>query len=72
MAHVENVWLNDGHMAENVMRVNVKLKPAGSAGIEVPIPKQFMEAIMQMAQSAADLHEAKMKAEILGERHDAA
>jgi len=72
MAYIKNIWLRDSHLADGTIRVNVSLKPSGEVALEIPIPKVFLDTIMEMAQTAADHHEAKMKAEILGEQHVAA
>ena len=58
--------------ADNTMRVNVKLSPAGSVSIPVALPDKFLETILGIAQAAADLHEQKMKAEILAAEYPSA
>jgi hypothetical protein len=50
------------------MTASVKLKPSGQVYLQVDIPKNFYDAIYQIAQTAADAHEAQMRAEILGEQ----
>lgn len=49
------------------MRVYVKLHPSGEVSMEVPLPEAFRLAIMKLAQTAADQHEAQMQAQLLGE-----
>ncbi len=49
------------------MQVYVKLKPAGDVQIAVNLPEKFYKVIMDIAQTAADNHEALCKAELLAE-----
>lgn len=51
------------------MRVIVMLKPAGELVVNVPLPEDLHITIMKLAQTAADAHEAQMRAQILGERY---
>lgn len=67
MAHIKQIWFNDGNGAENKMRVYVALKPTGEAQIIVPLPSNFYAVIMDIAQKAADGQEALMRAEILAD-----
>lgn len=55
---------------DNTMRVNVRLAPAGSVTIQVALPEKFLETILGIAQASADLHEQKMKAEILASEYN--
>ena len=54
------------------MTVFVQLRPAGEVQLKVEIPPPLYDAIHDIAQKAADLHEAQVRAELLGERHAAA
>ncbi len=67
MAHINHIWVYGSNMGETTIAVVVSLKPAGEVRINVPIPANFHAALIEMAQHAADLHEAQMKAEILAE-----
>lgn len=67
MAHIDSIWFNGHNLGNGKMRVYVKLKPAGEVRVEVPIPEKFFNALMNLAQTAADNHEAQMRAEILGD-----
>lgn len=72
MAHIDDIWFHSNSWKECVMDVQVALRPSGSVRLKVAIPEKFRDAILRMAQTAADQNEAQMQAEILGERHDAA
>lgn len=67
MAYIKQIWFHDGNMKDNTMRVTVALKPAGEVAVDVPVPPAFMDCLLKMAQHAADLHEQKMRAEILAD-----
>ena len=68
MAYVESIWFLGSGRKNSEMQVFVKLTPAGDVTIQVPIPPAFYEAVLAMAQKAADLHESQMRAEILAEK----
>lgn len=67
MAHIKNLWVKLECAEDSTLIVDIALKPSGRAQTEVPIPRKFFDAIMSLAQSAADQHEAQMRAEILGD-----
>ncbi len=67
MAHIKYVYLHSHDWDKSQMSVSVTLKPAGSAELKVPVPVRFYAALMKLAQTAADAHEAQMRAEILGD-----
>lgn len=67
MAHIKYIYLHDHDWKESQMTVSIALKPDAQAQIKVPIPDRFYSALIRMAQTAADAHEAKMRAEILGD-----
>lgn len=68
MAHIKNIWIMGGAGAEkNQLKVNVHLKPAGEADLLVDIPEDFYDTIVKMAQTASDLHEQQMRAQILAD-----
>lgn len=67
MAHIKQIWFQDSGRTSCSMMVYISLKPSGSADIKVPIPPKFYNAIIALAQTAADNHEAQMRAEILGD-----
>lgn len=69
MAHVDRIWFHGSQLTKQTMKVYIKLKPSGEAVIDVPVPPKFAEVLLNLAQTAADQHEAHMQAEILGERH---
>lgn len=69
MAHIDNIWLHASNKEACTIRAYVKLKPTGEVNIDVPIPKNFMTVLLEIAQLAADAHEAQMRAEILGDQH---
>lgn len=68
MAYVDKIWLHGVSKSDSKMRVYAKLRPAGDLSIDVPIPETFMKCILDMAQSAIDLKESQMKAEILADK----
>lgn len=67
MAYIDKIWFHRFDDKAPLMRVYVKLKPAGEVNLTVDVPEAFYQCIMDMAQAAADLHEQKMKAEILAQ-----
>lgn len=67
MAFVDQIWVSDSKDAKPMMRVYVKLQPSGSVTVYVPIPQDFMRSILGLAQTAADHHEAQMRAQILAD-----
>lgn len=69
MAHIKSIWVMGGAGAvKNQLKVNVLLKPDGQVNLVVDIPEDFYDAITKMAQIAADLHEQKMRAQILADK----
>lgn len=68
MAHVKQIVLHlDGYMTVDIMRVYVSLKPDGEVCLKVPMPQDFKDCLMRMAQAAADKHEQDMRAQILAD-----
>lgn len=71
MANVGNIWLfKNRDDKPDEMTVFVQLKPSGEVQLHVKVPKEFKDCIMEIAQTAADHHEAKMKASILAEKKE--
>lgn len=68
MAYLNNIWVFNPNDKTPTMRVFAGLKPDGEVKIEVPLPPKFLQAIVDVAQTAADAHEALMRAEILGDQ----
>lgn len=68
MAHLENIWVYDPNDKEPYMSVKVAMKPHGTVSIKVSLPDNFLKAIIDIAQTAADAHEALARAEILGDQ----
>jgi hypothetical protein len=67
MAYIDRIWIHDPREKCPALVVYIKLKPSGQATIKVELPEPFSAALLDIAQSAADLHEARMRAEILGD-----
>lgn len=65
MAHIKYIFVHDHDRKNSVMSVDVALKPSGSVSVKCPVPPKFYAALIDMAQTAADAHEAQMRAEIL-------
>jgi len=72
MAYVKNIWFFTPENEQAEMAVFVNLKPAGEVRVNVELPEDFYKSIMQIAQNAADLHESKMRAEILADKEKGA
>lgn len=71
MAHVQSIWVHESNKELGTMKVTVVLQPAGEVVLKVPVPKKFHAILLEMAQTAADAHEAQMHASIIGDKHDA-
>lgn len=67
MAYLKQLWMHSGELEESYMTVYAKLKPAGEVQLKVPMPTDFLKAIVGLAQTAADHHEAQMRAQILAD-----
>lgn len=69
MAHINSIWFHNQDIGDNldVMTVHVTLKPAGTVQVKAKLPKPFYDAIVDIAQKAADAHESLMRAEIIGD-----
>lgn len=69
MAHVKSIdiYFDSPNRKQNTLKVEVSLKPSGRDFLEVDIPKDFHDCIIRIAQLAADLHEQKMRAQILAD-----
>ena len=67
MAFVRSIWVHQNNRKDNTIKVDVALKPSGSVDINVPVPEKFYKALLQIAQTAADAHEAQMRAEIISD-----
>lgn len=68
MAHINHIWFHGYKPEKPEMRVEISLKPSGSVALNVPIPADFYDCIMKIAQAAADLHEQEMRAQILADK----
>ena len=64
MANLETIYLSDGKL-----KVKVAMRPSGSFWVEVDLPQNFADCLYNLAQSAADIQEQKMRAEILGDNN---
>lgn len=67
MAHVNSIFTLHQHIENKTFLVEISLKPSGIVKLTVPVPPKFFDALMNIAQTAADAHEAQMRAEILGD-----
>lgn len=67
MAHVNHIYFHSSDMPLDTMTITVDLLPAGQVRIKVPIPAKFKHCLLDIAQQAADLHEAQMRAAILAD-----
>jgi hypothetical protein len=68
MANVSHIWFHGHDKNKKVMQVTCLLKPSGTVDLKVALPENFYDAVMQCAQTAADAHEAQMRAEILADQ----
>lgn len=60
------------YMESNQLKINMQCRPDGDVWIKVPLPESFADCIWKLAQAAADKREQEMRAEILGDDHEAA
>lgn len=69
MAHVKSIdiYFDSAHRDPDIIKVLVSMKPAGQCNIEVPVPHDFYDCILKLAQTAADQHEQQMRAQILAD-----
>lgn len=72
MADVSHIWFHGSGRKDHSMQVSVTLRPSGQVNLDVQLPQKFYDVIMDIAQKEADAHEAKMRAEILGDEYAAA
>jgi hypothetical protein len=68
MAHVNWISVHNQNMNNNTISVTVDLRPSGQVTLNVEVPSELKDALMNLAQKAADAHEAKMHAEIIAKR----
>lgn len=68
MAHIKSIWVYDPAHKDPHMAVIVAMKPHGEARVTVSLPEGFLKAIIDIAQTAANAHEALARAEILSEQ----
>lgn len=71
MAHINAIYFHhqDIGVDLDVMTVHVTLRPSGTVQVKAKLPASFYRAVVEIAQTAADHHEALMRAEILGDNH---
>ena len=69
MAHVKSIdiWYNNADRPKNTIKVTIAMKPAGDCTIDCAVPPDFYDCLVTIAQQAADLHEQKMRAQILAD-----
>ena len=67
MAYVDKIFMHSGQLERQEMTVYIKLKPSGEVALKVPLPENYYKSLLALAQTAADHHEAQMRATILGE-----
>lgn len=65
MAYIDRLWIHSGDKDKGKITAYVKLKPSGEAQVKFNVPDEFYDCLINMAQSAADLHEQQMRAEFL-------
>jgi hypothetical protein len=65
MAHIDRIWVHSPFKGINKISVYIKFSMGAEQAVAVEIPQDFYDCLLRMAQSAADLHEQKMRAEIL-------
>lgn len=70
MAHIESITIFTGNLwPKGTISVRMNFNPVGTHSADVPIPDNFYDSLMKMAQLYADLEEQKMRAQILAD-HD--
>lgn len=67
MAVIDSIWVHGHDNKPNTITVHTKLKPDGRAQVKCELPADFYDALVSMAQAAADLHEQQMRAQILAD-----
>ncbi len=69
MAYVSGIWIHESDInkKQDEITVYINLKPAGKVQLVTKIPENFYQALLNIAQTAADAHEAQMRAEIIGD-----
>lgn len=66
MATVDTVYVDN-----DKLRVLMKSRAGGDLWIDVEVPDQFIDCIWKLVQNAVNLKEQQIRAEILGEEHEA-
>lgn len=66
MATMECIYLESDHL-----KIHMRCRPDGDVWIKVPLPVSFADCIWKLAQAAADKREQEIRAEILGDNHEA-
>jgi hypothetical protein len=61
------LWIHEPDKEGKNMTAHVDFRPTGRAQVIVKLPKNFWDALMGAAQTAADHQEALMRAEILAD-----
>lgn len=65
MAYINGIWIYKGDVDKKKITINMDLKPSGRDSIVIDLPEDFFDCIMGICQAAADLHEQKVRAQIL-------
>lgn len=70
MAYIDHIYVHGADMPTDEITVWISMKPAGTHILKTKIPPGFKAALLQMAQTAADHHEALCRADILAEQKE--
>ena len=68
MAYINWIAVHNSNLAGDQIDVTVDLKPSGQVSLKIAVPPELKDALQNLAQKAADQHEARMHAEIIAKR----
>lgn len=70
MARIDSVFLHSGDYPDKPITVHVSLIPSGTAQVKVDLPPKFKKALLDILQTAANAHEAQMRAAIIADEQE--
>ena len=67
MANLTRIWVHNPEDKTPDMKVTYTVKGFGEKSLVVEIPKDFMDCIIEIAQTAINLDEQKIRAQLLAD-----
>ena len=70
MSVVTTIWMHQSFTKPDQMKIQVMVASGATDTIDVPLPPDFKQVVLNIAQAAADLYEQNLLAKLLVENRN--